>query len=164
MLLCTFSEATRLPLADVGTEIKQLQSAHGFVITARAEEQFYISNNLPENLRLTFQSINPRRLDEDLLEVLCSQAEKRILESAMLEDFIAQVYTAFENSHFADLVLVRRPQEKFFEYAKNKRQVLLELKRMWARDWRFNHVLERLDKTGKIGLDARAIYILGRQL
>ncbi len=160
MLLCTFSEALTLPSTQVGLEVKNLLTQTGFVITARAEEQFYVSNNLPENLREIFKPINPRRLDEDLLEVLCKRAEKRILEATLLEDFISQVYTAFDNSHFSSGLTLRRPSEKNVETAMTKRQVLLALKRLWARDWQFEALLKRLDSTGKIGLEARAVYLL----
>ncbi len=160
MLLCSFTESLRLPPAQVGSETKNLVGKTGFVITARAEEQFYVSNNLPENLRELFKPINPRRLDEDLLEVLCLKAEKTILEASLLEDFILQVYTAFDNSHFSSSLILRRPELKSFETAHQKRAVLLGLKRLWANDWRFEAVLKRLDTNGKIGLDARAVYVL----
>jgi hypothetical protein len=160
MLLCTFAEALRLPEAVVGQEIKKLQNQTGFVLTARAEEQFYVSNNLPENLRQVFLPINPRRLDEDLLFELSSRAQKRILEATLLEDFIGQVYTAFDNSHFTHTLALRRPLEKHLEPVKNKRDVLLALKRLWAKDWAFEAVLHRLDNHGKIGLEARAAYLL----
>ncbi len=160
MLLCTFTEALQLPSNQVGLEPKNLIGQAGFVIAARAEEQFYILNNLPENLRETFKPINPRRLDEDLLEQLCKRAEKRILEATLLEDFISQVYTAFENSHFSSGLILRRPSQKHTETAKTKREVLLALKRLWVRDWQFEAVLKRLDSTGKIGLEAQAAYLL----
>ncbi len=160
MLLCSFSEALQLSSAQVGLEPKNLLGKSGFVITARAEEQFYVSNNLPENLRETFKPINPRRLDEDLLEVLCSRANKRILEATMFEDFIGQIYMAFDNSHFSSKLHLRRENEKHVETANGKREVLLALKRLWAKDWQFEAVLKRLDSTGKIGLDARAVYLL----
>jgi hypothetical protein len=160
MLLCTFNEALQLPVNQVGVELKSLAGKTGFVITARAEEQFYVSNNLPENLRDIFKPINPRRLDEDLLEVLCLRASKSILEATMLEDFIAQIYTAFDNSHFSSNLILRRPLDKHTESASSKREVLLGLKRLWAKDWQFADVLTRLDSTGKIGLDARGVYLL----
>ena len=160
MLLCTFTESQKLPTNQVGVESKTLIGKTGFVITARAEEQFYVSNNLPENLRDLFKPINPRRLDEDLLEVLCSRAGKQILEATMLEDFISQIYTAFDNTHFSSRQILRRENEKHLEPANGKREVLLAIKRLWARDWQFEAVLKRLDATGKIGLDARAVYLL----
>jgi hypothetical protein len=160
MLLCTFAEALRLPEAAVGQEINHLQNQKGFVFTARAEEQFYVSNNLPENLRHLFLPVNPRRLDEDLLFELCSRAQKRLLEATLLEDFIGQVYTAFDNSRFTQTLVLRRPNQKHVEMVKSKRDALLGLKRLWATDWAFEAVLHRLDHTGKIGLEARAAYLL----
>jgi hypothetical protein len=162
MLLCTFAEALRLPEQAVGQEIKVLQNQIGFVLTARSEEQFYISNNLPENLRQLFLPINPRRLDEDLLFLLCSRAQKYLLEATLLEDFIGQVYTAFDNSRFTRTLALRRPNQKDLEPVKNKRDVLLGLKRLWAKDWAFEAVLHRLDHNGKIGLEARAAYLLAQ--
>ena len=35
------------------------------------------------------------------------------------------------------------------------RGALLALKRVWAQDWSFEAVLERLDTSGQIGVDAR---------
>ena len=160
MLLCTFHEALRLPTPQVGLEVKSLIAKTGFVFTARAEEQFYLSNNLPENLRRLFQPINPRRLDEDLLEELCRRAEKYLLEATLLEDFILQVYTAFDNSRFSSQLLLRRPADKHVELASSKRQVLLALKKLWVQDWKFEALIKRLDSTGKIGLEARAVYVL----
>jgi hypothetical protein len=161
MLLCTFAEALHLPELTVGQEIKSLQNQAGFVLTARSEEQFYISNNLPENLRQLFLPINPRRLDEDLLFELCSHAQKRLLEATLLEDFIGQVYTAFDNSRFTTSLVLRRPNnQKHLEPVRTKRDVLLSLKRLWAKDWAFDAVLHRLDHNGKIGLEARAAYLL----
>jgi hypothetical protein len=160
MLLCSYAEALRLPVPLVGQEVQKLQAQKGFVLTSRAEEQFYVSNNLPENLRLLFKPINPRRLDEDLLFELSSHAQKRILEATLLEDFIGQVYTAFDNSHFVSSLVLRRPTSQHLEPVKNKREVLLGLKRLWARDWAFDAVLARFDHNGKIGLEARAAYLL----
>ncbi|MFN3267224.1 MAG: hypothetical protein ACK41E_10365 [Deinococcales bacterium] len=162
MLLCSFAEALRLPMQTVGSEIQKLQNQKGFVLTALSEEQFYVSNNLPENLRELFKPINPRRLDEDLLFELCKRAQKRLLEATLLEDFIGQIYTAFDNSHFTGALVLRRPLGQHLEQAKNKREVLLALKRLWTQDWGFDAVLARLDQRGKIGIDARAAYLLER--
>ena len=76
-VLCSFEEAIHLPAALVGTEASALVKTRGFVFTSLGEEQFYLSNNLPEQLRDLFKPLNPRRLDEDLLEVLCKAAQKK---------------------------------------------------------------------------------------
>jgi hypothetical protein len=162
MLLCSFEEALRLPANQVGLEVKTLVGQTGFVFTARAEEQFYVSNNLPENLNAIFKPINPRRLDEDLLEECCKRAQRKLIESSLLEDFIAQAYTAFENAKLPDPLELRRPQSKTFELAMGRRDMLLALKRLWSKDWSFDAVLERVDKTTRVGLEARAVYVLAK--
>jgi hypothetical protein len=163
MLLCSFSEALRLSADQVGPEVKTLVGQTGFVFTARAEEQFYVSNNLPENMLEIFKPINPRRLDEDLLETCCKRAQRKLIESSLLEDFIAQAYTAFENAKLPEALELRRPQSKTLESAMGRRDMLLALKRVWASDWSFDAVLQRLDKTARVGLEARAVYVLTRQ-
>ena len=160
-VLCSFEEAIHLPAALVGTEARALAKARGFVFTSLGEEQFYLSNNLPEQLRELFKQLNPRRLDEDLLEVLCKTAQKKVLDAILLEDFVAMAYTAFKNVGLEGQFHLRRPLAKHLEPAANRREMLLALKRIWARDWDFEAVLERLDEAGKFGLDARAVYVIG---
>ncbi len=160
-VLCSFEEALALPAALVGAEAPALVKARGFVFTSLGEEQFYLSNNLPEQLRELFKPLNPRRLDEDLLEVLCKRAQKMVLEAVLLEDFVAFAYTAFKNVGLEGSFHLRRPLNKHLEPASNRREMLLALKRLWAFDWGFEQVLERLDAVGKVGLDARAVYVLG---
>ena len=159
-VLCSFEEATHLPVALVGTEVGALTKSRGFVFTSLGEEQFYLSNNLPEQLRELFKPLNPRRLDEDLLEVLSKKAQKKVLDAILLEDFVAFAYTAFKNVGLEGRFYLRRPLDKHLEPASNRREMLLALKRLWAFDWSFEQVLERLDETGSVGLDARAVYVL----
>ncbi len=132
----------------------------GFVFTAQSEEQFYLTTNLPEQLRQIFAGINPRRLDEDALEDACTRAQKLVTESFMLEDFIGQAYLALKNLKLESTVLhVRRPFSQTLEVGEGRRGALLALKRLWARDWDFDGVFERLDLTGSVGLEARAAYL-----
>ena len=159
-VLCSFEEAIQLPAALVGAEASALVKSRGFVFTSLGEEQFYLSNNLPEQLRELFKPLNPRRLDEDLLEVLCKTAQKKVLDAVLLEDFVAMAYTAYKNVGLEGKFHLRRPLEKYLEPAANRREMLLALKRIWAHDWGFERVLERLDQVGKVGLDARAVYVL----
>lgn len=158
--MCSFEEAVHLPAALVGAEAKALVNARGFVFTSLGEEQFYLSNNLPEQLRDLFKPLNPRRLDEDQLEVLSKRAQKMVLEAILLEDFVSMAYTAFKNVGLTGSFHLRRPLDTHRQPASNRREMLLALKRLWAFDWGFEAVLERLDETGKVGLDARAVYVL----
>jgi hypothetical protein len=161
-VLCSFLEALALPEGMVGLEARTLagKNPRGFVFTSLAEEQFYLSNNLPEQLRDLFKPLNPRRLDEDLLDSLCAKAQKLVTDAIMLEDFVSQAYTAFKNVGLEAAFHLRRPGGKHLEPASTRREMLLALKRTWAFDWGFESVLERLDATGGVGLDARAVYVL----
>jgi phosphoenolpyruvate synthase/pyruvate phosphate dikinase len=163
-MLCSFQEALTMPVQLVGAEAKKLAAANalGFVFTARAEEQFYLTNNLPEQLRIIFAGINPRRLDEDLLELQSRKAVKLVLDSYLLEDFIAQSYLAIKNSRLDSQMVLRRPDSKMLEAASDKRGALIALKRVWSHDWAFDALVKRLDSKGKVGIDARATYVFAK--
>jgi hypothetical protein len=167
VFLCTFAESVTQPPDLVGEEAQMLGRLEpsvpigtGFVLTAQSEEQFYLTNNLPEQLRQIFAGINPRRLDEDALEDACKRAQKLVTESFLLEDFISQAYLALKNLKLEQTVLhVRRPFSRVLEVGEGRRGALLALKRLWTRDWDFERALERLDLTGSVGLEARAAYL-----
>jgi hypothetical protein len=168
-MLCSFPESIKLPPALVGLEAQHLGRlapnavAPGFVWMTQGEEQFYLTNNLPEQLREIFRPFNPRRLDEDALELACERAQKLVRESYLLEEFVAQSYTALSNVGIEGQLHVRREfsdrrhgsHPALLETGENRRGALLALKRVWAQDWSFEAVLERLDATGTIGVDAR---------
>ena len=163
-MLCSFQEAIHMPVQLVGTEVKKLAASNalGFVFTARAEEQFYLTNNLPEQLGSIFAGINPRRLDEDLLELQSKKALKLLLDSYLLEDFISQSYLAIKNSKLDSQMVLRRPDSKMLEAAGDRRAALIALKRVWSHDWAFEALVKRLDAKGKVGIDARATYIFAK--
>jgi hypothetical protein len=160
-MLCSFPESIHMPKTLVGHEAQNLGRlepdliAPGFVWLTHCEEQFYLSNNLPEQLRTIFKAFNPRRLDEDALEVACERAQKLVRESYVLEDFVAQSYTALKNVGIEGTLHVRREFSGKLETGQDRRGALLALKRVWAQDWAFEAVLERLDGSGNIGVDAR---------
>jgi hypothetical protein len=160
-VLYSFPEAARLSPDLVGAEAAKLVQVKGFVFTSLAEEQFYLSNNLPEQLRDLFKPLNPRRLDEDLLEVLSKKAQRLVLDAILLEDFVAFAYTAFKNVSLEGRFHLRRPGGTHLEPGKDRREMLLALKRLWAFDWSFDEVLGRVDDSGGVGLDARAAYVIG---
>jgi hypothetical protein len=164
-MLCSFPESINLAQPLVGLEAQQLGRleptlvAPGFVWFTHGEEQFYLSNNLPEQLREVFKAFNPRRLDEDALEVACNRAQRMVRESYLLEDFVAQSYTALKNVGIEGILHVRREFSGKLETGQDRRGALLALKRVWAQDWSFDAVLERLDASGQIGVDARPCLI-----
>jgi phosphoenolpyruvate synthase/pyruvate phosphate dikinase len=164
VFLCSFPESLTQPIELVGEEAQTIgrtaSIGSGFVFTSSSEEQFYLTNNLPEQLRQIFASINPRRLDEDALEDACTRGQKLVMESFMLEDFIGQAYLALKNLGLENTVLhVRRPLSTILELGDGRRGALLALKRVWAGDWSFERTLERLDLTGSVGLEARPAYL-----
>ncbi len=164
-MLCSFPESISLAKTLVGLEAQNLGRlepslvAPGFVWFTHCEEQFYLSNNLPEQLREVFKAFNPRRLDEDALEVACDRAQKMVRESYLLEDFVGQSYTALKNVGIVGGLHVRREFSSRLETGQDRRGALLALKRVWAQDWAFEAVLERLDASGNIGVDARPCLI-----
>lgn len=165
----TFQEASKQSALEVGQEGLRLAQHHlkvanGFILSPRYEETFYASNNLPEQIRKLFVGINPKRIDEDLLEVACEKAQKLMIESYLLDDPIQRIYLALKNSGLSGRpVHVRRPDDLHFEATETTypgREVLVALKKLWARDWDFEQVLNRLDHQGSIALDARPAFIL----
>jgi hypothetical protein len=164
-MLCSFPESVSLARTLVGPEAQNLGRlessliAPGFVWLTHGEEQFYLSNNLPEQLRDVFKAFNPRRLDEDALEVACDRARKLVRESYLLEDFVVHSYTALKNVGIEGSLHVRREFSNALETGQDRRGALLALKRVWAQDWAFEAVLERLDASGNIGVDARPCLI-----
>jgi hypothetical protein len=164
-MLCSFPESIHLNSTITGFEAQQLGRleptlvAPGFVWFTHGEEQFYLSNNLPEQLRQVFKPFNPRRLDEDALEVACERAQKLVRESYLLEDFVALSYTALKNVGIESSLHVRREFSSQLEIGQDRRGALLALKRVWAQDWAFEAVLERLDASGNVGVDARPCLI-----
>ncbi|KEF34935.1 hypothetical protein RDMS_04515 [Deinococcus sp. RL] len=166
--MLTFAEAARQPAAVVGAETHRL-AAHaerlgaGMVLPASYEEAFYRGNNLPEQLRRLLAGLNPARLDEDLLEALAPRAADLIRTSALSDDAVQLFYRALGNAGLAGGELhLRRPGEREVEAARVTppgTAALHALKRLWARDWSFAAMLERLDTQGSVGLEARPVLL-----
>lgn len=168
----TFAEAHRLGLGGEAAVLGKLPTvAAGFVLSAEYEELFYRSNNLPARLSTLFSGIQPRRLDEDVLEQLCTQAEKMMIESSLMDNSIAQLFLAFKNAGLlGQSVIIRREYqaEPLVPYQQTAldtpNKALFALKKLWASDWSFDAVRERFDQFGRCALDARpTIFICGQQ-
>ncbi|WP_041231639.1 hypothetical protein [Deinococcus peraridilitoris] len=167
----TFTEAAQHGPQEVGREVLRLVSlndshhgvAPGLVLPADYEEQFYRNNNLPEQLRSLFSPINPRRVDEDALEVLCLKAEALVRASYLLDDDVQRFYRALSAAALNEGRLhVRRDEGSDVEEARVTppgTQALIALKKLWSRDWTFDAVLERLDAQGSVAIDGRASLI-----
>ena len=166
-LMLSLSEAARRPVGEVGEETAQLAAAggRGLVLLPRFEEEYYLGVNLPEQLGRLFAPLNPRRVDEDLLEDLCASAQALVRTSALSDDAVQLFYRALAREGLNEgAATVRRPGETQAERAAPLRPpgtaALHALKRLWASDWAFGAVLARLDESGGIGLDARPTLVL----
>lgn len=165
----TLLEAQGLPERLVGAE-SRLLGQHAalvpaaFVIPPDYEEGYYRQNNLPEQLGRLFAPIRPQRIDEDALEPLCERAQRLVQGYALLDDSVQQLYLALANAELSSgEVHLRRPGERRSERARPRppgAEVLHALKRLWAADWSFEAVLERLETQGSPGLEARPVLLL----
>ncbi len=170
----TFSEARQQPTINVGLEAQilgRLEGAYmgndvsdGFVLEREFETIFYSSNNLPEQLKHLFGSLNPRRLDEDLLERSCVAADRLLRGASLLDNAIQKIALALKNAGLIRGGHLRREWDGpelplCFEFSleTNPHQALFALKRLWAADWSFEATLELLDNTGHYGLEARPV-------
>ncbi|AZI43567.1 hypothetical protein EHF33_13080 [Deinococcus psychrotolerans] len=164
----TFAEAATLSAARVGQETHLLarfaaRLPAAFVLEAEFEEAFYRRANLPEQLGKLFAPINPRRIDEDLLETLCARATPLVRTSALMDDSVQLLLRAVKNAGLASGEFhLRRPTERRSEGGEARppsNEVLFALKRLWATDWTFEAVLARLDGSSSIALEARPVLI-----
>lgn len=172
----TFAEAARLDPALVGPEAARLAAlgdrvAPGFVLGADFEEDFYVTNNLPEQLRALFAPVNPRRIDEDALEVLCDKAVALLRASYLLDDSVQLFLRAVNRAGLlGGEAHARRALDGPGEgpgggavesafAAPPGSALLVAVKKLWARDWTFDAVLDRLDTHGRISLDARPVLV-----
>lgn len=165
--MLTLSEAARRPVTEVGPETHRLaaQGTGGMLVPAAFEEAYYLGVNLPEQLARLFAPVNPQRIDEDLLDGLCEQAQTLVRGSSLSDDAVQLFYRALKNAGLDSGPLeLRRPDEPGREAAPQVRPpgtaALHALKRLWAQDWAFEAVLARLDDTGGIGVDARPTLLL----
>jgi hypothetical protein len=175
----TFREASQQPNHKVGLEAQALgrlerafleHIGRGFVLESEFEMLFYSSNNLPEQLKKLFGTLNPRRLDEDLLERSCLAANQILRGASLLDNTLQKISLALKNAKLYPQGHLRREWDsetsetsetipECFEFAlePNDTQAFFALKRLWAADWSFDAVLQRLDHTAHYGLEARPV-------
>ncbi|GGM03763.1 hypothetical protein [Deinococcus aerophilus] len=164
--MLTFEEAARRLPDDVVPEVARLaaQGVAGVLVPPDFEEAFYRGGNLPEQLGRLFAAINPARIDEDALEPLAVRAGALIRTTYLMDDAVQAFYRALDRAGLdRGEVHVRRPGTQTAEAAHVTppgTAALQAVKRVWAADWTFGAVLDRLDTTAGVGLEARATLIL----
>ncbi|GGK25348.1 hypothetical protein GCM10008955_18760 [Deinococcus malanensis] len=164
--MLTIAEAAQHPAHVVGAETHRLavHGVAGMLIPAAFEEAYYRHANLPEQLGRLFRSVNPARIDEDLLEPLTDQAQNLIRTSFLVDDAVQVFYRALGNARLASGELhTRRPGDQRAQTARVAppgTAALHAVKRLWAQDWTFEAVLNRLDRAGSVALEARPTLVL----
>jgi hypothetical protein len=134
-------------LTDAGLTVAPL-----LVVPASLEEYFYRLNNLPAQLTTIFAKINLKNPDEDDLEDAAPQAQALFKRHYLLDEVIDMFYEQLE--FLPERVTVRRPGKEGKTVTKG-RPALVALKEVWINDWSFEAVLERIENTKTIGLEAR---------
>ncbi|BBN93980.1 hypothetical protein DEIGR_102539 [Deinococcus grandis] len=162
--MLTFAEAhaPAVPAAD-HAEVTRLLAlgTPGVIVPPAFEEAFYRGGNLPEQLRRLFSKVRPARIDEDALEPLAAQAQALIRTSYLMDDAVQAFYRTLARASFpaGAVVRVRRPDATLGEdapFLAPGTATLQAMKRVWAQDWTFDAVLERLDSAGSVALEARS--------
>ena len=136
--MLTLSEAARRPVTEVGPETHRLaaQGTGGMLVPAAFEEAYYLGVNLPEQLARLFAPVNPQRIDEDLLDGLCEQAQALVRGSSLSDDAVQLFYRALKNARLdSGLLDVRRPDEPQSEQAQVRPPGLAALHALKRLSW-----------------------------
>lgn len=126
------------------------------VVPASLEEYFYRLNNLPAQLSSIFAKIKTTNPDEDDVEDAAPQAQALLKRHYLLDEVIDMFYEQLE--FLPERVTVRRAGGEGKTVTKG-RPALMALKDVWIEDWSFEAVLDRLERTQTIGLEARPTLI-----
>lgn len=146
-------QALASPSDDPTSELAWLQRADAagvpvtpmVVVPAHVEADYYRWNNIPERITARFANLDPRDPDEDEVEELAPLVGRWMMEHALLDAVIDNLYATF--SGLAERLLVRRPGADGV-IATRGRPALLALKRSWAADWTLSAVMARCTARG----------------
>ena len=126
------------------------------LVPPESQENFYRYGNLVRLLSEVFEGVDPADADEDDLEERAPEAMALITGSYLLDEVIDDFYETVAG--LPELRRVRRPGLAGME-ARGQRASLLAVKRMWAQDWSFEALTERLADTATFRLEARPLLI-----
>lgn len=127
------------------------------VLPPQAEERFYKLNNLPAQLNSLFRQVDKGDPDEDDVEEVVPEAQKLLTHHYLLDEFIDVFYERLAG--LPARVRVRRAAQWPGRETGRGRPALLSLKKLWAGEWTFEAVMERLEQTHSIALPARCVLI-----
>lgn len=140
-------------LRDAGVPVAPMA-----VMPAEAEERFYRFNNLPERLEQIFEGVDPVDPDEDDLEALAPRAVLLLERHFLLDELIDAFYDRIAD--LPDRLHVRRPASTGLHAARG-RPALLAVKRLWAADWSFDALAQRVPMAKTFALEARDVLVHG---
>lgn len=126
------------------------------LMRASSQEEFYRYGNLVRQLHQLFSAVDPADPDEDDLEELAPAAMALVTGSYLLDEVIDAFYETV--SLLPAERRVRRPGSAGLE-ARGSRGSLLALKRIWAADWSFEALEQRLRSTASFAVDARPVLV-----
>ncbi|MCA9836086.1 MAG: hypothetical protein KC422_04205 [Trueperaceae bacterium] len=143
-------------LSQLWTLKEHYEVSATLIVPASMEELFYRSNNLAAQLLKLFKEVDFSDPDEDDIEELEPQALALFKKHFLLDEVIDPFYAALKP--LAAQVQVRRAGETGLLSGKG-RPTLLAIKELWARPWSFETIVERLERTQSIAVEARPILI-----
>lgn len=126
------------------------------LVPPESQESFYRYGNLVRLLSDVFEGVDPADPDEDDLEERAPEAMALITGSYLLDEVIDGFYETV--ARLPELRRVRRPGQSGLE-ARGQRASLLAVKRLWADDWSFEVLAERLADTASFRLEARPLLV-----
>ena len=149
-------------LDEETSDLKQLWEA-GFeisptlIIPAEIEENYYRLNNLPEQLSLLFKYVNTQNPDEDDIEELEPLALALFKKHFLLDEIIDLFYAALEP--LPSKITMRRSGSTQTRTALKGRPSLIALKKLWADAWTYDALLNRIESTQSIAVEAQHVFI-----
>ncbi len=126
------------------------------IVSARLEEHFYRSNNLAGQLMKLFENVDFNDPDEDDIEELGPLAQALFKKHFLLDEVIDPFYEALKQ--LPTKVQLRWVGEKGIQ-VNSGRPALLAIKDMWSNRWTFEKIMERLERSQSIGVEAKPILI-----